>query len=95
LKAKLWENAHRLYDKLNALGFKLSPEPSPIIAIRLENKEEAVRKWCALLENGIYVNLVLPPATPDGGALLRCSMSAGHTTEQVDAIVAAFKALPN
>ncbi|MDJ0989975.1 MAG: aminotransferase class I/II-fold pyridoxal phosphate-dependent enzyme [Desulfobacterales bacterium] len=90
LKAKLWENAHHLYDQLKTLGFELSPEPSPIIAIRLENKEEAVRKWCTLLENGVYVNLVLPPATPDGSALLRCSMSAGHTTEQVDAIIAAF-----
>jgi 8-amino-7-oxononanoate synthase len=95
LKDKLWENAHHLYGKLKALGFKLSPEPSPIIAIRLENPEEAVRKWCALLENGVYVNLVLPPATPDGGALLRCSMSAGHTTKQVDAIVAAFAGLPH
>ena len=93
LKDKLWENAHRLYERLKELGFNLSPEPSPIVAVRLENKEEAVRKWCALLEEGVYVNLVLPPATPDGGALLRCSMSAGHTTEQVDAIVDAFEGL--
>ncbi len=93
LKDKLWENAHRLYEKLKGLGFNLSPEPSPIIAVRLENIEESVRNWCALLENGVYVNLVLPPATPDGGALLRCSMSAGHTTEQVDAISSAFAGL--
>ena len=95
LKDRLWNNAHRLYERLEALGFKLSPEPSPIVAIRLENKEEAIRKWCALLENGVYVNLVLPPATPDGGSLLRCSMSAGHTPEQVDAIVDAFAGLPH
>jgi hypothetical protein len=44
----------------------------------------------ALLERGVYVNLVLPPATPDGGALLRCSMSAGHTPEQIDQIAEAF-----
>ncbi len=95
LKDRLWNNAHRLYERLEALGFKLSPEPSPIVAIRLENKEEAIRKWCALLENGVYVNLVLPPASPDGGSLLRCSMSAGHTPEQVDAIVDAFAGLPH
>ncbi len=93
LKTKLWENAHRLYQRLGSLGFNLSPEPSPIIAIRLANKEDAVRNWCTLLEQGVYVNLVLPPATPDGGALLRCSMSAGHTTEQVDTIASAFAGL--
>ncbi len=93
LKDKLWENALRLYRQLDALGLHLSPEPSPIIAVRLKDKEDAVRAWCALLEQGVYVNLVLPPATPDGGALLRCSMSAGHSFEQVDRITEAFASL--
>lgn len=93
LKEKLWDNAHRFYGQLKEMGFNLSPEPSPIIAIRLDNKEEAVKKWCALLESGVYVNLVLPPATPDGGALLRCSISAGHTAKQIDEIIAAFSRL--
>ena len=43
--------------------------------------------------NGVYVNLVTPPATPDGGCLLRCSVSAGHNTEQIDQIGAAFETL--
>ena len=34
--------------------------------------------------------MVLPPATPDGGALLRCSLSAAHTREQIERIGAAF-----
>ena len=93
LKEKLWENALRLYRQLEALGLDLSPEPSPIIAVRLDDIEDAVGAWCALLEQGVYVNLVLPPATPDGSALLRCSMSAGHSFEQVDRISAAFAAL--
>jgi 8-amino-7-oxononanoate synthase len=59
----------------------------------MNSPEETVRQWCALLERGVYVNLVLPPATPDGGALLRCSMSAGHTPEQVDQIADVFAAL--
>ncbi len=94
LKQKLWDNALRLYRGLETLGLDLSPEPSPIIAVRLKNIEDAVRAWCALLEQGVYVNLVLPPATPDGGALLRCSMSAGHSSEQVDSIIKAFASLP-
>jgi 8-amino-7-oxononanoate synthase len=59
----------------------------------LENKEDAIGKWCQLLEQGIYVNLVLPPASPDGGSLLRCSISADHRPEQVDRIMDAFSRL--
>jgi 8-amino-7-oxononanoate synthase len=44
------------------------------------------------LENGVYVNLVTPPATPDGGCLLRCSVSAGHSTAQIEQIGHAFAA---
>jgi len=45
------------------------------------------------LSKGIYVNLVLPPATPDGGCLLRCSLSAAHSPEQIDRILAAFSGI--
>jgi 8-amino-7-oxononanoate synthase len=93
LRQRLWENANRLYQHLKDLGLRIGPDPSPIIAVRLEDKEDAIRKWCQLLDQGIYVNLVLPPATPDGGALLRCSMSADHRPEQVDRIMDAFSGL--
>jgi 8-amino-7-oxononanoate synthase len=91
LRSRLWENARALYQGLQELGFALSPEPSPIVAVRLESKEEAVVFWLGLIERGVYVNLVLPPATPDGGSLLRCSISAGHTRKQIDTICEAFE----
>jgi 8-amino-7-oxononanoate synthase len=93
LRERLWENANRLYQHLKDFGLRIGPDPGPIIAVRLEDKEDAIRKWCQLLDQGIYVNLVLPPATPDGGALLRCSMSADHRPEQVDRIMDAFSHL--
>ena len=91
LRQKLWNNANRLYQGLQKMDFNLGPEPSPIVAVRQEKMEEAFAIWNRLLEKGIYVNLVLPPATPDGGALLRCSVSAAHTTEQIDRICEAFR----
>jgi 8-amino-7-oxononanoate synthase len=93
LRQRLWDNANLLYRTLQDLGFMVGPEPSPIVAARLENKEEAFAIWSGLLENGVYVNLVLPPATPDGGFLLRCSVSAGHTPEQMERICEAFTAV--
>jgi 8-amino-7-oxononanoate synthase len=93
LRHRLWENANMLYKKLQDLDFSVGPEPSPIVAARLEDKEEAFAIWSGLLERGVYVNLVLPPATPDGGCLLRCSVSAGHTPEQMAHICNTFTAV--
>ena len=90
LRHRLWENSHRLYARLSGLGLHLSPEPSPIIAVRFDQREKAFAGWTGLIERGVYVNLVLPPASPDGSSLLRCSVSAGHTPEQIDTIGNAF-----
>ncbi|HMB13778.1 MAG TPA: aminotransferase class I/II-fold pyridoxal phosphate-dependent enzyme, partial [Roseovarius sp.] len=92
IKDKLWANANRLYDGLKGLGYELASTVSPVIAVRVPSKEEGARLWNALLDEGVYVNLVLPPAAPDSAALLRCSLSAAHNFEQIDAILAAFKA---
>ena len=62
--------------------------------MRCPTVEEAFTRWNGLLARGIYVNMVLPPATPDGGALLRCSLSAAHTRAQIDRIGDAFADLP-
>ena len=46
-----------------------------------------------MLELGIYVNLMIPPASPDSSSYLRCSVSAAHTTEQMETILKAFRQL--
>jgi 8-amino-7-oxononanoate synthase len=93
LRTRLWENVSQLYQGLQQLGFELGPDPSPIVAIRVPTREKALQTWKALLEQGIYVNLVFPPAAPAGLCLLRCSINAAHTTEQINYILAAFSAL--
>ncbi len=94
LREQLWNNAHRLYVGLQGLGLNVGPETSPVVAVALgRSKEAALSIWHELLERGIYVNLVMPPATPTSNCRLRCSLSAAHTAVQVDAIVDAFAAL--
>ena len=34
--------------------------------------------------------MILPPAAPDGGSLLRCSATAAHTSDQIERICRAF-----
>jgi 8-amino-7-oxononanoate synthase len=93
-RAHLWENARKMHSGLRAMGYTLGTETcqSAIIAVMLPDQQQAVVTWQALLEMGVYVNVARPPATPNGMFLLRCSLCAEHSTEQIDAILAAFKA---
>jgi 8-amino-7-oxononanoate synthase len=93
LRQQLWKNVHQLYSRLDDLGYQLGPEPSPVIAIILDTPRQALMLWKGLLDHGIYVNLVLPPAAPDGRSLVRCSVSAVHTSEQMDHVGDAFAEL--
>ncbi len=83
LREQLWRNARTFYDGLEALGFDLGPEVSPVVAVKLPGKETAVRFWNALIENGVYTNIAIPPSTPNALSLLRSSISAAHTREQI------------
>jgi 8-amino-7-oxononanoate synthase len=49
--------------------------------------------WNQLLDHGVYVNMAIPPGTPGGLCLLRCSVSAAHTTYDIDEIIALFGAV--
>lgn len=93
LKARLWQNAERLYAALKERNLWLGPEVSPVVAVRLEDRRLALEAWQRLLESGVYCNLMLPPAAPEGGSLLRFSLSAAHTDEQVDALIERISAL--
>ena len=93
LREKLWANATRLYESLSEMGYRLGPEVSTVVAVMLDTREQALGFWRELLEKGIYVNLVFPPATPGDKSLVRCSVSAAHSDEQISRIIEAFKSL--
>lgn len=92
-RAHLWENSRTLHQGLRDLGFKLGTETpqSAIIAVIMPDLERGAMMWEALLKNGLYVNLARPPATPAGMTLLRCSLCAEHSSDQVQDILARFE----
>ena len=91
-RAHLWENSKRLHSGLTDLGFSLgTDEPqSAIVAVIMPDLERGAMMWEALLKEGLYVNLARPPATPAGMTLLRCSLCAEHSSEEVEAILQMF-----
>ena len=91
-RAHLWKNSRRLHQGLRELGFNLAtPDAqSAIIAVLLPDQQTTVLMWQALLEAGLYVNMARPPATPTGTFLLRCSLCAEHSDEEVGQILEMF-----
>ena len=77
------------------MGYDLCAEASPVIAVRRPNEAVAAMEWNWLIENGVYVNLAVPPGTPQSSSLLRISLSAAHTEENINTILKAFGELKN
>ena len=90
LRTTLMRNAHQFYDGLNRMGFQTGPEANPIVAVAMPDQETALRFWKLLLDAGLYLNLALPPATPTNTCLLRASVSAAHTPQQIDTALGCF-----
>jgi 8-amino-7-oxononanoate synthase len=92
-RAHLWENSRNLHAGLRGLGFTLgTPEAqSAIIAVIMPDLEKGAMMWEALLKEGLYVNLARPPATPANMTLLRCSLCAEHSEQEVATILEIFE----
>lgn len=93
-RKKLMENSARLFHGFKALGLDLGCDVvSPVVAVRCPDELSTVAMWNALLKAGAYVNIALPPGTPNKLCLLRCSVSAAHTEAEIDRIIELFGAV--
>ncbi|WP_308720596.1 serine palmitoyltransferase [Komagataeibacter xylinus] len=90
LRTRLMDNARRLHAGLQAAGLRTGPQASPVVSVILDDVAVAVAFWNRLLDLGVYVNLSLPPATPDQHPLLRTSVMATHTPAEIDKAVDVF-----
>ncbi|WP_353218068.1 aminotransferase class I/II-fold pyridoxal phosphate-dependent enzyme [Sandarakinorhabdus sp.] len=91
-RARLWEATRRLHGGLKRMGFRLATETpeSAIVSVLMPDQETTALMWSTLIELGVYVNMSRPPATPAGVYLLRCSICALHSNDQIDAVLACF-----
>lgn len=93
-RVRLLENSARLFHGLRALGLETGSEVvSPVIAVKCADEQTTIAKWNALFAAGVYVNMAIPPGTPNRLCLLRCSVSAAHSFDEIDQIIAAFKSV--
>ncbi len=99
LFARVLENARYLHRGLSELGFRVvaptrladgTEVVTPVVPVVVGDDWKAVFLWKALYENGVYVNVMIHPAVPPSGALLRTSVMATHDRETLDRALATF-----
>jgi 8-amino-7-oxononanoate synthase len=93
LRKRLWDNAERVHAAFVQLGLETCAPPSPVIAVKLPDRETAFAAWNFLIEQGVYVNLAIPPGTPNAASILRLSTSAAHSDADLDRVIAAYGAM--
>ena len=81
--ARLWRNTKLMKDGLDQLGFNTGSCQTPIIPILVGSMETCFRMCKGLDEEGIFVNPVVPPAVGPNDALIRISLMATHTEDQI------------
>ena len=87
---RLKENTEYLRAGYERFGIPARESQAPIIPVDTLTRERTFKIVKALLENGVYVNPVFPPAVPEGQAIIRTSLTATMTKDQLDFALVAF-----
>jgi 8-amino-7-oxononanoate synthase len=90
-RAHLRDLIARLRAGLQGLPWRLLPSPTAIQPVLVGGNDAAVRLAERLFARGLWVPAIRPPTVPAGTARLRISLSAAHTLEQVEALIAALR----
>lgn len=87
---RLWEISDYMREGFRNIGFNVWTSQTPIIPVVVGNMRTCFEFWRDLLEEGVFVNAVVPPAVPQGQSIMRTSYMATHTDDELDFILDAF-----
>ena len=88
---KLWSLTRYTIDQFKNLGFDIGKTVTPIIPIYVRDTMKTLMLTRKLLDEGIFVNPVISPAVSKDAALIRFSLMATHTKEQIDTALDSFQ----
>lgn len=83
-RERLAANVQQMRNGLESLGFDLRHSPGHILPLIVGTEQRALRFSARLLEKGIDIRAIRPPTVPEGTCRLRLSLSAAHTSEELD-----------
>ncbi len=81
---QLWENSYYAHKLLSESGLEISKVITPIIPIFIRDNINTFKITQLLFDDGIFVNPVCAPAVPDNDTMIRFSLMATHTKEQIE-----------
>ena len=84
---KLWANAKHFKEGLGKLGYNIGHSETPITPIIIGDEAKTLEFSKKLFENGLFSGPIVFPTVPKGTGRVRCMVTAGHTTEQLDRAV--------
>lgn len=84
---QLWANTRRMLEEFRENGFDIGHTTTPIIPLFVRDNEKTFRLTRMLLDDGVFVNPVVSPAVPSEDTLIRISLMATHTFDQIDEAV--------
>lgn len=84
---QLWANTHRMLNAFRSRGFEIGNTTTPIIPLYVRDNIKTFMLTQRLLDDGIFVNPVVSPAVPSEDTLIRISLMATHTFDQIDEAV--------
>jgi|Deesub1362A_J573_1020465.scaffolds.fasta_scaffold00013_31 8-amino-7-oxononanoate synthase len=88
---RLWHNTRKMLNGFKSLGFEVGASETPIIPIIVGDNETAFKMAMMLHDEGVFANVAVPPAVPNGKALIRTSYMATHTDEHLEIVLIAFE----
>ena len=77
-------NNQLCFNGFRNLGCEIGPTTTPIIPLYIRDNDKTFAVTRALLNEGIFVNPVVAPAVAPQDTLIRFSLMATHTKEQID-----------
>jgi 8-amino-7-oxononanoate synthase len=84
---KLWRNTHYAMDQLKNAGFEIGHTESPILPIYIRDDLKTFQFARMMADDGVFVNPVVSPAVRSSDSLIRFSLMATHSFEQIDRAV--------
>jgi len=90
-RERLWKSTHFMLREFKNMGYDTGVAETPIVPLHVGTMDTAFVMSKRLEEEGIFINPVIPPATPPGDCLIRVSFMATHTREDLEFALDVFR----
>jgi 8-amino-7-oxononanoate synthase len=90
LRERLWANTRRFLHAVRTMGFDVGSSQTPIVPIRTGSMEKAFAMYRMLTDDGIFVNVVVPPAVPSSSSILRIALTAALSDSNLEYVLDAL-----